>query len=153
MTKQNHQSDVDAIRPALNALTNDELEETLVINRRITPPSDSPTEILQDHALRLGLSVEILNDRRVAAPIEWPKCATAEDHAAGKKTMCQHVSVQQADGSIARFHCRVVVPDDGLPKVHHAPGWLGRTWRKFFPDLRAEEEIFMDRVRWLRAPD
>ena len=73
--------------------------------------------------------------------------------AVGRRTMCQHVDVPQQDGSIARFHCRVVVPNDGVQEVQRTPGWLERTWRKFFPDRRTEEEILFDKLKWLRMPD
>lgn len=142
-----------SIRQRLEMFTTDELEELLILNRRITPPPDCPTELRLDHEFRQKLTLEILNARRAEIPVKWPVCATAEDYAAGKRTMCQHVDVRLPDGSNMRFHCRVVVPDDGAPELHRTPGWLERTWYKFFPDRRTEGEIVLDRVRWLRVPD
>jgi len=148
---EKHGQAIDAIRKRLEAFTTSELEELLTLNRRITPPPDFPADLRRDHELRQELTLEILNARLAEVPVKWPVCATAEDYAAGKRTMCQHVDVKQPDGSNMRFHCRVVVDNDATEGLapKYSPGWLARTWRKFFPDLRTDEEIFLERIKWL----
>ena len=100
--------EIDAIRQALEALADDELEASLLLNRCLTPGPDHPPEILRDHALRHELAQEILEGRR-PAPVErqWPKVPTAAERV-GKRTQALHVDVPQADGSVMRFHCRVL---------------------------------------------
>lgn len=121
----------------------DELEESLILNRRITPAPDCPAEVRRDHELRQELTLEILNARRAAVPVKWPVCATAEDYAAGTQTMCQHVDVRMPDGSNMRLHCRVVASEvipwnaevtnayaeTNRPR-YKAPGLFERIWRR-----------------------
>ncbi len=136
--------EINAIREALDALGDDELAESISLNVRITPGPDSPEEIRRDHFLRQQLAREILHSRRAAVPIKWPKCATAEDYAAGKRTICQHVDVPQPDGSIARLHCRVV--DESHPPVRpnaKVPGPLARIWNKVFRNDRTPFEDYL----------
>ena len=130
----------NAIRQAVEALTDEELEQALSI--RITLWPDCPSKIRRDHALRQELAREVLESRRpTPAKRQWPKCATAEDLAAGRRTEVMHVDVRQADGRMVKFHCRVLakeiipcaqetiaVATTYRPK-YKVPGLLGRIWR------------------------
>lgn len=133
---QTYDTVIDAVRRRLQVFNTDELQESLILNRRITPPPDCPAEVRRDHELRQELMLAILNARRAAVPVKGPICSTAEDYAAGKRTMCQHVEGNLPDGSNVRFHCRVVVPDDSpaeTPQANNAPGLLARVWHRLFP--------------------
>ena len=78
-----HGQTIDVIRHRLETFTTAELEESLILNRRVTPPPDGPPEVRLDPELRQKLALEMLNARRGVVPVKWLVCATAEDHAAG----------------------------------------------------------------------
>ena len=72
---------------------------------------------------------------------QWPKVPTTAERV-GKPTQALHVDVPQADGSVMRFHCRVLASpvihwrqeavacaNTGRPK-YRTPGRLERAWRK-----------------------
>lgn len=154
---------IDAIRQRLEALTTDELEESMILNRRITPPQDCPEEVRRDHELRQELTLEKLNARRAAVPVKWPVPPTAEDYAAGKRTVCQHVDVRLPDGSNMRFHCRVlaseVIPWNEEASIacavtnrprYKTPGLLERVWRSLPWNYRP---LTSDEVWALKALD
>ena len=107
------EAQIQTVLQQLQGLTDDELEMGLrfpvVIDDGFSP------EVRLDHSLRQDAAREILASRRVEQaqhqPVAWPKTPTFEDLAAGKPTIGQHVDVRQPDGSIFRFHCRVLVEE------------------------------------------
>ena len=121
---------IQVLLQELEALSDEELEAGL--NLPIRLDDNFLPEVQRDHSLRQELAREILAIRQ-APPIahqtiERTKTPNSEGLTASGQTICQHVDVLQADGSVVRFHCRVTAPTPSpAHQINHADLLKGAT--------------------------
>jgi len=113
------ETNIQVLLQELEALSDEDLEAGL--NFPIRLDDDFLPEVRRDHSLRQELAREVLAGRKAPLiahqTIEPTKAPNIENLAASEQTICQHVDVRQADGSIARFHIRVPAPTPS--PAHH----------------------------------